>query len=307
VLGLGNILETSRLSPSFPEFVGESSLLLLQLTKVRRVSNRLGRCAVKNPATRESFIEEWPLYAQCEIEDFYPPDNISLHCVHCAKETTWAVDKLGRLYEITGLGGYYVSYICQLCQEQGVAMFLRRIAVGTEDTGIQKIGQFPPQSINIPADVDQRLGDDAELYKNALVCRNHNFGIGALAYMRRVVENKTNELIEVVAAQAESYGVESAILVKIRAAKNDKIPYDERLRIASEAIPTHMKPDGANPLAAIYGLLSDGMHAKSDQECLMIADEIRDVFEYVFARLRAEIEDRNSMVEKVKKLVGRRK
>ncbi|HXJ11722.1 MAG TPA: hypothetical protein VNH19_05555 [Candidatus Limnocylindrales bacterium] len=262
---------------------------------------------MKNPATRESFIEEWPLYAQCDIENFFPPDNVSLHCDTCEKETTWVVKTRGNLYQLVGLGGFYVSYVCQLCQEQGVAIFLRRIAVGTAETGIQKIGQFPPQSINIPTDVSKRLGDDAELYKNALVCRNHNFGIGALAYMRRVVENKTNELIEVVAAQAESYGTEAAVVAKIRAAKDNKISYDERLRLASEAIPTYMKPDGANPLAAIYGLLSEGMHAKSDQDCLVIADEIKDVFEYVFARLRAEIEDRNSMVEKVKKLVGKRK
>jgi hypothetical protein len=262
---------------------------------------------LKDPATRESFIEEWPLYAQCEIKDFYPPDNVSLSCKRCAKETTWVAKTMGRLIELVGVSGFYVSYVCQLCQEEGVAMFLRKIYVGIEETSIQKIGQFPAQSINIPSDVTRRLGADAELYKNALVCRNHNFGIGALAYMRRVVENKTNELIEVVAAQAESYSTDPAVVAKIRAAKDDKISYDERLRIASEAIPTHMKPDGANPLAAIFGLLSEGLHAKSDQECLLIADEIKDLFEYVFARLRAEIEDRNSMVEKLKKLVGKRK
>jgi hypothetical protein len=149
--------------------------------------------------------------------------------------------------------------------------------------------------------------DDAVLYKNALICRNQNFGIGALAYMRRVVENKTNELIEVIALQAASYGISPADVDKIRAAKDEKIPYDQRLRLASEAIPNSLKPDGANPMAALYELLSVGLHARKDKECLAIADEIRDVFEYVFSRLRAEIEDRDSAIAKIRKFVGGRK
>lgn len=60
--------------------------------------------------------------------------------------------------------------------------------------------------------------------------------------------------------------------------------------LASEAIPSTLKFDGANPLAALYRLLSKGMHAKTDDECLAIAEEVREVFEYVFSRLRAEIE-----------------
>ena len=264
------------------------------------------RNILRNPATRESFIEEWPLYALCEIKSFYPPDNVSLRCSTCKKETTWVVRKRDNLYHVVSVSGYFVSYACQLCDKQSTAIFVRTTE-SKEREFVQKIGQFPPQSINISNDLTQRLGNDAELYKNALICRNHNFGIGALAYMRRVVENKTNELIEVVATQAASYGVDSAEVAQIRATKEQKITYDQRLRLASEAIPSILKPDGANPLAALYELLSEGLHAKPDQECLEIADEIRDVFEYVFARLRVEIEDRDSMVAKIKKFVGGRK
>jgi hypothetical protein len=82
--------------------------------------------------------------------------------------------------------------------------------------------------------------------------------------------------------------------------------FDQRLQLASEAIPSALKPDAANPLAALYGLLSEGLHAQTEEECIRIVDEIRDVFEYVFARLRAEIEDRNSVMSKVKKWLGGR-
>ena len=263
------------------------------------------------PTDRQSFIEEWPLFAKCNCENFYPPDNISRKCPICTKETTWSVKQRGELYGVVAISGYYVQYRCVLCEKSDLAVFVRIAKKGGNapfsTLQVQKIGEYPPPSIDIPSDLEKRLVDDAVLYKNALICRNQNFGIGALAYMRRVVENKTNELIEVIALQAASYGITPADVDKIRAAKEEKIPYDQRLRLASEAIPSSLKPDGANPMAALYELLSVGLHARTDEECLSIADEIRDVFEYVFSRLRAEIEDRDSAITKIKKMVGGRK
>lgn len=139
-----------------------------------------------------------------------------------------------------------------------------------------------------------------------MICRNHNLGIAAIAYVRRVVEDKTNELIDVIAAQAGSIGVNPEDVAVLTAIKEQRISFDEKLKLASEAIPASLKPDGANPLYALYSLLSSGMHARTEEECIAIFDEIQDVFEYVFARLRAEIEDRNKVAAKIKKLVGNR-
>lgn len=262
------------------------------------------------PTQRQTFIEQWPLFAKCDCPDFYPPDNISRTCPICEKETTWNIDTRGESYPAFKVSGYFASYECGLCKQSRVAVLIR-IIKRTQETPtkvlqVQKIGQFPPPSIDIVRDLEKRLGEDAALYKNALVCRSQGFGIGALAYMRRVVENKTNELIEVIALQAASFGVAPGDIAKIRAVVEEKITYDQRLRLASEAIPSTLKPDGANPLAALYELLSRGLHAENEDECLAIADEIREVFEYVFSRLRAEIEDRNSVVAKIKKWVGGR-
>jgi hypothetical protein len=259
-----------------------------------------------NPTTPASFLENWPLYAKWKAGTVQVPNSISLRCGLCKKETTWSLQQRSNLYDVVSFSGLCLQYTCVLCTKLKVCFFVRTWGA-SKDEELQKIGQFPSQSIDIPADLERQLGDDAVLYKNALVCRSQNYGIGALAYMRRVVENKTNELIEVVAEQAASYGVDAADVAKIRAAKDDRISYEERLRIASEAIPRLMKPDGANPLAVLFDLSSAGLHSKPDQECLEIADEIREVFEYVFSRLRAEIEDRTSMITKVKKWAGGRK
>ena len=41
------------------------------------------------------------------------------------------------------------------------------------------------------------------------MCRNNGYGLGAAVYVRRVVEDKTNELIEVVAQLAEAQALDT--------------------------------------------------------------------------------------------------
>jgi hypothetical protein len=251
-----------------------------------------------------------PLYTSFNSDLFEPPQSVSMNCSACGKETTWQLEYNMPLTQATPTYGFIVTYICGLCGKERLIVIIRTVELmkhALAPAKIQKIGQFPPQTIDIARDLEERLGDSARFYKNALTCRNVNFGIGALAYIRRVVEDKTNELIDVVAEQAESYGTDKEVVDAIRAAKDDRMPFDQRLHLASEAIPSTLRIDGANPLAALYSLMSAGLHAQSDEDCIGIFGEIQDVFEYVFARLRAEVEDRNRMMSKVKRLFGGKK
>ncbi len=76
-----------------------------------------------------------------------------------------------------------------------------------------KIGQFPEPSVDLPNGLEKNLGKEAaKFYRRALICRNAEFGLGAVAYTRRVVEDKTNELIELAAQYAESYDMDEATL-----------------------------------------------------------------------------------------------
>src|SRR6266446_4877773 len=105
----------------------------------------------------------------------------------------------------------------------------RRITVVTK---VQKIGQYPEQSIDVPKGLQKNLGKDAiSLYKKGLINRNSGYGLGAVTYIRRVVEDKTNELIEVAAQLAESHNIDAAIVKKIRAASTERTTYDQKLKI----------------------------------------------------------------------------
>lgn len=178
-----------------------------------------------------------------------------------------------------------------------------RVSVLTE---VLKIGQYPALFTEVPPGLTRNLGKDAlSLYRKGLLCRNEGFGLGAVTYVRRVVEDKTNELIEVAAELAESHQVDAKIIEQMRAAKTERTTYDKKLKLAATVLPPSLHIEGVNPLLTLYGLVSEGVHGLTETECLAIADETAGVFEYIFTNLRAAAEARHDFVEKVKKWAGR--
>jgi hypothetical protein len=247
--------------------------------------------------TAAQFLEEYPLYRRCTLGEWDTPQSLSLDCWNCKKETTWSVDA-----DRAGAFDLMLrKYSCHRCRRASVTFVIVQQGKGE----CMKVGQFPRQSIRVPNSVEKRLGASTDFYRKALTSQSEGFGLGAVAYFRRVVEDKTNELVDVVADAAAAYGVPEKIVETLRAAKNEKV-FEDKLRIAAQAMPEVLKPDGANPLQALYKILSVGIHIQSEDECLQMSKEIQDIFEYLFVRLRAEIEDRAAFVAKVKAIAGRR-
>lgn len=246
--------------------------------------------------TPAEFLEKWPLYRQW-TGDWGLPATITLDCLICKRETSWGTN--ARDY-IQALSLCLYLYRCHLCRQRSVQYLLLKT-----DKTVMKVGQSPAQSTSIPSTIQKRLGVSAIFYRRALTCRNEGFGLGAVAYFRRVVEDQTNELVDVVADSAQAMGMSENDVANIRAAKTQKI-YEDKLKIAAQAMPSAMKPDGANPLQALFDLLSVGLHTQTEEECLQIADDVHEIFDYLFDRLRTEIEDRQSFVGKIKKIVGKR-
>ncbi|HEY4903211.1 MAG TPA: hypothetical protein VIH89_07050 [Candidatus Sulfotelmatobacter sp.] len=267
----------------------------------------------KPPLTAEDFVTKWPLYTPFDFQEYKSPDRISFHCPRCSKETTWAISfrREERLL-------FFIEYQCTLCGSANLSVVYRiskrvpktYMGPSGQETmhlaaQVQKIGQFPPLSIDIPRSLEKNLGPEAtNLYKRALIDRNEGHGLGAVTYIRRVVEDKTDELIEVVAQLAETQSIDPGIVAKIRAVKNERATYEEKLKIAATVLPDSLVVDGANPLGVLYALVSQGVHNLSEKQCIDIADETKSVFEFTFTHLRAETKVRHDFVDKVKKLAG---
>lgn len=275
------------------------------------------------PITPEDFVTRWPLYTVAQIDDFEPPSKVSLHCASakCGKETTWELKKKsGEWLDSARQSFNWAYYMCAYCDGPyllifyrtfGQAIRKRTLSQGMVEDNVSpkvvKMGQFPAPSVDVPKKLERNLGvDGTALYKKALVNRSQGYGLGAVTYIRRVVEDKTNELIEAAAQLAESYGVDPKIVGNVRKAATERTTYDQKLNIAATVLPEVLKVEGVNPLAELYGLVSQGVHELTEEECIAVADETEAVFEYLFTNLRAAKEARHGFVEKVKKLAERR-
>jgi hypothetical protein len=113
-------------------------------------------------------------------------------------------------------------------------------------------------------------------------------------------------LIDIVPDLAASMSLPDDEVEKIRASKNEKI-YQERLKVAAQVLPASLRPGGMNPLGILHDLLSLAPHSLSEHECSGIAAEIREVFDFVFTKLRAEVQDRRLFAENIQKVIDKRK
>lgn len=258
-----------------------------RLRFVRPVDSVLSPASISapcpHPACREEPATTWS--READVEDAYPGRLLRYKCVHCDTErkTFWVLiepeDKV--IYQAPTLGPR---------QFQGCT--------------IQKLGQAPPWGIAAPKEIQRSLGEsDLQLYGNALVCMSQSYGLGALAYFRRVVENTLGELLGLVEEAATAEGDQKALSV-VKEAQKSKVA-DEKLRLIREVIPASLRPGGVNPFAKLYDDYSRGIHSLSDEECLTIATELRDTLEYVFGNIRDRLEQAKAYRLKITGGTGR--
>lgn len=144
------------------------------------------------------------------------------------------------------------------------------------------------------------------MYKNALRLRNFNLGIAAVAYMRRVIENRMNDMLEVLYEAARAHNAPAEVLSKHEEVKKEK-RFSVKVDYAGDLLPPALRPKGhPNPMAVLHELTSEGLHAKSDAECVDIFDECRKTFEYVFGKMRIETEEAKNFVKEMGKLAEKR-
>ncbi|MDP9179234.1 MAG: hypothetical protein M3O61_16280 [Gemmatimonadota bacterium] len=165
-----------------------------------------------------------------------------------------------------------------------------------------KVGQFPPQAERVSKVLESRLAPgDLDLYRKALRSRTFGYGLAAFAYIRRVVENRTNDLLDLIAEAAAQQGDSSDLAKRVAEAKAS-YQFDQKVALAAEILPASLKPGGLNPLDAIHDLASAGIHRFSEEECLDRFDTARTAFEYLFQQLQVDRAAARDYVEAVNRL-----
>jgi hypothetical protein len=247
-------------------------------------------------------------YGQRAVPGIELPLEIDRYCETCKQIQRW------QLKQPHDQGGFpktsseitFIRFDCKNCESGSLLVFLR-VRVDEETiVHIVKVGQYPALELNpSPILASAMTRNDLALYRHALTCRNSNFGIGAVAYLRRIVENQINYLLDLIADAAKASDPDSPLLERLSEMKGEK-RFSEKIDYAAEMLPKTIRRGGHNPIATLHDLTSEGLHNKSDEECVDIFDRCKLAFEYVIERLK-EDHDKDALYQEAMKALARKK
>ena len=155
---------------------------------------------------------------------------------------------------------------------------------------IEKVGQYPKLQVTIPKDFQKALGPRVDLYRKGVTARHNNYGIGALTYFRRLVEDTTDEMLDLLEQAMKDMGADAELLKRLTQAKAGT-RFEEKVKLAAEVIPPALRPGGVNPFGDLYGLLSVGLHELTDEECCDIVDDMDRALKFIYTHLKAHTAD----------------
>jgi hypothetical protein len=187
-------------------------------------------------------------------------------------------------------GSYQLSFTCTHCAEHTIAFLIhvKRIDTDTvEGFSLTKAGQWPSARPTVDRALERALGEvAAPLYEKGLASENHNFGIGAFAYHRRVAENAIDKLLASLQMFAE--GIGAVDLVNALGAVKEHTQASTRIGAVKDLLPPALCPDGLTPLGTIYQALSDGLHGRDDEHCLELAADLRTALDFLITTMASQ-------------------
>lgn len=251
-----------------------------------------------------------PLYSEVLYTDktdtYVLPEAINLFCETCGKDTNWETYITNANYRM-GFGEK--EFKCRNCKRRLIKFFFYW-AKAPNPAGsfvFFKIGQWPALEERIPAELKKNIDrSDLSLYYKALRCRNQNLGLGSLAYLRRVVEHKINAILDMIAEESRTVGFAPEHLAKLETVKTNGL-FKDKIDLASAILPPSLRPGGHNPIDALHDLSSDGIHHRTEEECIQAFDRVRFVFEYLFREIDARRRSAAEYADAVAKIASQKK
>jgi len=231
------------------------------------------------------FLATGPLYTPHNLPEEIAtsiskfPETIQLFCSgECQKEQTFECT-----YRHTGRGsdndrgwGEMVAYRCRNCQKTP-----QRYWYVWNKATFWKVGQVPELEDLIEPSLKSALGKSVNLYRKAVRSRNFGFGIGAVSYLRRIVEDTTEGLMDLLKEDKwEEWMVEEQTQFE-KARKTYQ--YSQKMEFAaSKILPSKVFVQGRDSFTALHDVTSNGLHGKTEEECLQIFDRCNLIFTHTF-------------------------
>jgi hypothetical protein len=200
--------------------------------------------------------------------------DLRLHCKKCGGIRTFRCghNKVFKLED--EIVEFNVRYLCGDCREEDKFYALYAEFAGEGAGVLYKFGELPPFGVPISNRVLRLFGKDAHLFQKGRQCENLGYGVAAFAYYRRVVENHKNDIFEEIIKVCRTVNAPESILKELEQAKKE-ISFTKAIEVLKTALPQGLLINGHNPLVALHGALSVGLHDESDEDCLASAQAVR--------------------------------
>ncbi len=171
----------------------------------------------------------------------------------------------------------------------------------TENADVLKFGEYPSRINNLPTKLISIFASEKDLLIKGKNCENQGFGIGAMTYYRRIVENQRTKLLDFIIKTLEKIGGYDQVIEKIELAKKE-IQFTKSIELIKDILPQQLFIEGHNPLTLLHSAMSKGVHNLADEECLEIASSIRIVLSEMTSRMKEIIADKESLKAALNKL-----
>ncbi len=258
----------------------------------------------------KAFLENYPLYKKTGLRipdtlEHLPKPPISFDCPNCKSLQTYVMENqyFNEYGNIVNTQSAYrvvrANYLCVGCQRHERDFFIK---LHNEEKLIEKVGQYPAWEIKGDKNIEKMLGDHRAYMRRGLICESQGYGIAAFAYYRRITEEIIDQLIEEIGdlIPEDERGEFSVTYEKVKATRQTS----EKIDLVKDLLPSALKPEGMNPLAALHRALSEGLHAESDQRCLELAAAVRDVLTYLTSQVSEAKAQRSAFTDRMRKLLG---
>jgi hypothetical protein len=234
--------------------------------------------------------------------------KIKLHCENCDGMLIFSSNGSDENVYDDQWSWFHLYYTCRNCGHYEIVFSLmsQRCKRTSESVFAIKLGQSPPFAPRVSRRIWQLIGDDKAFFEKALTCESSGFGIGAFTYYRRIVDNQWHRLLDEVIKVAEKT---DPFVIEILSKAKQESQFDKAVKLVNDAIPQSLRIERHNPITLLHNALSEGLHAKTDAECLEIARDIRLVLSELAERIANALKDHAELNKAVGRLanVGNRK
>jgi hypothetical protein len=201
---------------------------------------------------------------------------------------------------------FYLKYQCWNCQQTDKTFSLAaKLDAESKPSGHgYKFGELPPFGPPTPGRLIALIGPDRDEFLKGRRCEIQGLGVGAFTYYRRVVVNQKNRILGEVIKVAERIDPGSDALKELKAAVSET-QFSKSLEMVKTAIPQTLLINGHNPLTLLHGALSDGLHDRTDEECLQTASSVRVILAELSERLAQALKDEAEITKALGTLMRR--